>query len=114
VGHVERLRVEGRMLPAGLAQVAAAQADGRWEAAYGGSADAVVPADLAAAIAAEPSAQAWFDVLTSTNRWAIVYRVGQARRADTRARRIAGFVADLAEGRTPFPQRRRPPGPTPA
>ena len=69
VGHVARLEEEGRMREAGRAQVRAAQADGRWDIAYGGSASATVPDDLAAAIAAEPRAQAWFDVLTSTNRY---------------------------------------------
>ena len=108
VGHVARLEAEGRMLPPGRAQVEAAQADGRWAAAYGGGASTPLPDDLAAALAAEPRAQAWFDVLTSTNRWSIVYRVAQAKRPETRARRIAGFVADLAEGRSPYPQKRRP------
>lgn len=108
VGHVARLEAEGRMRPSGRAQVEAAKADGRWEAAYAGSAAAPVPPDLAAALAAEPRAQAWFDVLTSANRWAILHRVAEARRADTRARRIARFVEDLAEGSTPYPQKRRP------
>lgn len=109
VGHVARLEAEGRMLPAGLAQVEAAKADGRWEVAYGGGASTPLPDDLAAALAAEPRAQAWFDALTSTNRWAVVYRVASARRPQTRAARIATLVADLAEGRTPYPQKRRPP-----
>ena len=108
VGHVARLESEGRMTEAGRAQVRAAQADGRWERAYGGAANAEVPDDLAAALAAEPRAQAWFDVLTSTNRFAILFRVTGAVRPETRSRRIAAFVADLAEGRTPYPQKRRP------
>jgi len=108
VGHVERLEREGRMHDAGRAQVRAAQADGRWEAAYGGPADAVVPDDLAAALSAEPAAQAWFDVLTSTNRYAILYRIGAVKRPETRARRIAEFVQALADGQTPYPQKRRP------
>jgi uncharacterized protein YdeI (YjbR/CyaY-like superfamily) len=96
------------MQPAGGAQVEAARADGRWEQAYGGAATIEVPEDLRAALAAEPRAQAWFDVLTSTNRFAILYRIGEAKRPETRARRLATFVADLAEGRTPYPQKRSP------
>ena len=107
-GPVERLEREGRMREAGRAQVRAAQEDGRWDRAYGGAATAVVPADLAAAIAAEPAAQAWFDVLTSTNRYALVYRVLDAKRSETRERRIRQFVEMLARGETPYPQKARP------
>lgn len=110
VAHVERLEREGRMREAGRAQVRAAQADGRWARAYAGPATASVPDDLATALAAEPRAQAWFDVLTSTNRYAILYRVQDARRAETRARRIDQLVAMLARGETLHPQRRRPDG----
>jgi uncharacterized protein YdeI (YjbR/CyaY-like superfamily) len=108
VGHVERLEREGRMREAGRAQVRAAQADGRWDRAYGGAASAVVPDDLAAAIAAEPAAQAWFDVLTSTNRYALIYRVQDAKRPETRERRIRQFVEMLVRGETPYPQKARP------
>jgi uncharacterized protein YdeI (YjbR/CyaY-like superfamily) len=108
VGHVERLEREGRMREPGRAQVRAAQEDGRWDRAYGGPATAVVPADLAAAIAAEPTAQAWFDVLTSTNRFALIYRVEDAKRPETRERRIRQFVEMLARGETPYPQKARP------
>jgi uncharacterized protein YdeI (YjbR/CyaY-like superfamily) len=108
VTHVARLEQEGRMREPGRAQVRAAQADGRWDRAYAGAASATVPDDLAAAVAANARAQQWFDVLTSTNRYAIIYRVEEARRPETRARRIATFVQMLAEGRTPYPQRRRP------
>jgi uncharacterized protein YdeI (YjbR/CyaY-like superfamily) len=110
VGHVERLEREGRMHDAGRAQVEAAKADGRWARAYGGQAETVVPDDLAAALAANPEAKAWFEVLTSTNRFAIVYRVEDAKRPDTRARRIADLAEKLARGETPFPQKRRPVG----
>jgi uncharacterized protein YdeI (YjbR/CyaY-like superfamily) len=106
VARVERLHGEGRMRPAGLAAVAAAQADGRWEAAYAGSASIAVPADLAAALAGEPRAQAMFELLTAQNRYAILYRVTTVKRADTRARRIEQFVAMLARGETVYPQRR--------
>ncbi len=102
---VERLIAEGRMAPAGLAAVSAAQADGRWEAAYPGSAEIEVPADLAAALAENPAAKAAFARLSAQNRYAILYRVHNTRRPDTRARRIGEFVAMLADGRAPHPQR---------
>jgi uncharacterized protein YdeI (YjbR/CyaY-like superfamily) len=70
VGHVARLASEGRMLPAGQRAVEAAKSDGRWEAAYAAQSESEVPADLAAAIASDPAAQAMFDVLTWTNRFA--------------------------------------------
>jgi uncharacterized protein YdeI (YjbR/CyaY-like superfamily) len=106
VAIVERLLEEGRMQPAGLAAVEQAKADGRWERAYAGSASIEVPEDLAAALAAEPRAQAMFDVLTSQNRYAILYRVSGVKRAATRERNIARFVAMLARGETLYPQRR--------
>lgn len=108
VGNVERLEREGRMRDAGRAQVRAAQADGRWERAYGGPASAVVPDDLAEALSAEPAAQAWFDVLTSTNRFAILYRITSVKRPETRTRKIAAAVDALSRGETPYPQKRRP------
>lgn len=106
VGHVSRLISEGRMQPAGLSQVERAKADGRWDAAYGGQAALVVPVDLAAALAADPGAREMFEILTKGNRFAIVYRVNSAKRADTRARRIGQYVAMLARGETPYPQKR--------
>ncbi|MCW3025669.1 MAG: hypothetical protein JWM29_1101, partial [Solirubrobacterales bacterium] len=69
-----------------------------------------VPPDLAAALAAEPRAQAMFEILTSQNRYAVLYRIDTAKRSDTRARRIARFVAMLARGETVHPQRRKLPG----
>ena len=106
VERVARLEAEGRMTPAGRAAVDAAQADGRWEVAYAGAATAEVPEDLAAAIAAVPEAQAMFDVLTSTNRYALIYRTTQVKRPETRARKIAEFVDMLARRETVYPQRR--------
>jgi uncharacterized protein YdeI (YjbR/CyaY-like superfamily) len=103
---IARLESEGRMHPAGRAEVERAKADGRWEAAYPGPASAEVPDDLAAALAAEPKAQAMFSILTSTNRYAILHRLGDAKRAETRARRIEQFVAMLARGETLYPQKR--------
>src|SRR5690606_7710973 len=79
VGHIERLTSEGHMRPRGLAEVNRAKADGRWEAAYAGPADMAVPDDLAAALAAEPQAEAMFAILTSQNRYAILHRITTAR-----------------------------------
>ncbi|MEU4511254.1 YdeI/OmpD-associated family protein [Nonomuraea wenchangensis] len=106
VSIVTRLTSEGRMHPAGTAEVERAKADGRWDAAYAGQAGIEVPADLAAALAANPQAQAMFDILTSQNRYAVVYRVTTAKRAETRARRITQFVDMLARGETIHPQKR--------
>ncbi|MDT0170670.1 YdeI/OmpD-associated family protein [Pseudarthrobacter sp. BRE9] len=110
VGHIARLEEAGKMTDAGRAAVEAAKADGRWDAAYGGQADLEIPADLAAAIAANPAAQAMFEVLTKTNLFALVYRTNSAKQAATRERRIAGFVDMLARGETPYPQKKRPAG----
>lgn len=96
----ERLIASGRMFPRGLREVEAAKADGRWEAAYAGPAKSTVPADLATALAASPSAAAFFETLTSQNRYAILYRVDEAKRPETRARRIEKFVAMLERGET--------------
>ena len=96
------------MHPAGVAEMERAKADGRWEAAYAGSADIEVPPELAAALASEPRAQAMFEILTSQNRYAVLYRVTTAKRADTRRRRIEKYVAMLARGETPYPQKRPP------
>jgi uncharacterized protein YdeI (YjbR/CyaY-like superfamily) len=106
VAHVERLTAEGRMHPAGLAAVESANADGRWSDAYAGPASIEIPDDLVAALAAAPRAQAMFEVLSSQNRYAILYRVTKAKRSETRARNIARFVAMLARGETPYPQKR--------
>jgi uncharacterized protein YdeI (YjbR/CyaY-like superfamily) len=96
----ERLIAEGRMFPRGLREVEAAKADGRWEAAYAGPAASTVPEDLAAALAASPKAAAFFATLTSRNRYAILYRVEEAKRPETRARRIEKFVGMLERGET--------------
>lgn len=106
VGIVERLTAEGRMRPAGIAEVDRAKADGRWEQAYPGAADTEVPPDLAAALEAQPRARAMFDALTSQNRFAILHRLAGAKREETRRRRIAQFVEMLAREQTLYPQRR--------
>ena len=96
------------MRPAGAAEVERAKADGRWQAAYAGQASIDVPADLAAALAAQPRARAMFEILTSQNRYAILYRLQSVKRADTRARRIDEYVGMLTRGETIYPQRRKP------
>jgi uncharacterized protein YdeI (YjbR/CyaY-like superfamily) len=106
VGIVGRLRSEGRMHPAGEAEVERAQADGRWDVAYPGAASSEVPPDLAAALRAQPRAQAMFEILTSQNRYAILFRISDAKQPATRARRIDQFVAMLARGETVYPQKR--------
>jgi uncharacterized protein YdeI (YjbR/CyaY-like superfamily) len=104
---VTRLIDEGRMRPAGLAEVERAKADGRWEAAYESSTTIEVPDDLAAALAANAAASAFFATLTSQNRFAILFRIGNVKRAETRARKIAEYVAMLERGETLYPQRAR-------
>lgn len=108
VRAAEHLIVEGRMKPAGLAEVERAKADGRWQRAYGGSASLEVPDDLRSAIAASPRAQRMWDVLTRTNKFAVVYRVQEAKRAETRVRRIQHYVEMLARGEAPHPQKAKP------
>jgi len=104
VGLVGRLQAEGLMHPAGLEAVARAKKDGRWDAAYAGQATIEVPADLTSALDGEPRAKAMFDRLSSQNRYAVLYRIHEAKRSDTRARRIERFVAMLARGETIHPQ----------
>lgn len=111
VAHVARLEAQGRMLPMGRAAVEAAKADGRWAVAYAPPSEAEVPADLIAAIAADPAAQRMFDVLTKTNRFALIYRVNGVKRAQTRERKISEFVAMLARHETIYPQKARPANP---
>jgi uncharacterized protein YdeI (YjbR/CyaY-like superfamily) len=108
VDNAERLIDQGRMQPAGHAEIERAKADGRWTRAYDGSATIDVPDDLRDAVAASPRAQAMWDVLTRTNRYAILYRVQEAKRAETRERRIRQFVEMLARGETPHPQKAKP------
>ena len=103
VDNVARLIKEGRMTAHGMAHVEAAKADGRWAAAYEGQASAAVPDDLRAALDASPVAAARFATLDSRNRYAILYRIGAVKRPETRAKKIAGFVLDLEEGKTPYP-----------
>jgi uncharacterized protein YdeI (YjbR/CyaY-like superfamily) len=94
----------GRMRPAGLREVELAKADGRWDAAYEGQRLIEVPPDLAAALARDDEARAFFATLSSANRYAILYRIQDAKRPETRARRITTFVAMLAAHETVHPQ----------
>jgi len=105
VGITERLIAEGRMRPAGHAEIARARADGRWEAAYSGQASSVVPQDLATALEGNAAAAAMFGRLSGANRYAVVFRVETAKRPETRARRIEQLVDMLARGETIHPQR---------
>lgn len=105
VAHVDRLTAEGRMSPAGLKQVEAARADGRWEKTYRVS-GAEVPDDLRTAIEADPAAKALFDVLTSQNRFALIHRTNALKTEAGRRKKIADLVAMLARGETPYPQKR--------
>jgi uncharacterized protein YdeI (YjbR/CyaY-like superfamily) len=100
---VERLISEGRMRPAGLAEVERAKADGRWDAAYDGARTATVPDDLRRELDTRPAARAFFETLNSQNRYAILYRLQDAKRPETRARRLAKFVAMLEAGETIHP-----------
>jgi uncharacterized protein YdeI (YjbR/CyaY-like superfamily) len=99
----ERLIADGRMRPAGLGEVERARADGRWEAAYEGQRSITVPGDLQRELDARPAAKAFFAQLNSQNRYAILYRLQDAAKPETRARRLARFVAMLEAGETLHP-----------
>jgi uncharacterized protein YdeI (YjbR/CyaY-like superfamily) len=96
----QRLIAEGRMRPPGLAEVERARADGRWDAAYEGQKLITVPDDLQRELDARPEAAAFFAALTSQNRYAILYRLQDAKKPETRARRLEKFVAMLEAGET--------------
>ena len=93
-----RMIESGEMKPAGMREVERAKADGRWDAAYDGQRTMEVPADLQEALDANPQAKEFFATLNSQNRYAVLYRVGDAKRPETRARRIAQFVEMLGRG----------------
>jgi len=95
----------GRMRAGGLAEIERAKADGRWDAAYASQKTIEVPDDLAAALAASPVALEFFSRLSSQNRYAILFRTHQAKRPETRARRIVQFVEQLERGETIYPQK---------
>ena len=96
----ERLMAEGRMRPAGLREVERAKEDGRWDEAYDSPSTATVPDDFRAALDAEPAAAEFFASLGSTRRYSFLYRIADAKRPETRAKRIAEYVELLARGET--------------
>ena len=98
IGHAERLRAAGRMRPAGLRELEAAKADGRWDSAYAGGASMEVPEELARALAKDRKASAFFEALDKTNRYAFCWRVQTAKKPETRQARAEKFAAMLAKG----------------
>ena len=98
IGHVQRLAEAGRMQPAGLREVEAAQADGRWEAAYQSFSAMEVPVELAAALKKNRKAAAFFESLDRTQRYSFCWRVHTAKKAETRLARAQKFVEMLARG----------------
>jgi uncharacterized protein YdeI (YjbR/CyaY-like superfamily) len=100
---VAKLIEAGRMKPAGLREVERAKADGRWDAAYEPPSTATVPDDLRAELEKNVAAREFFETLDRTNRYAILYRIQDAKKPETRARRIAKYVEMLAEGKKLYP-----------
>lgn len=100
VDKAEALIEAGRMQAAGQAQIEAAKADGRWARAYDGARTSRVPEDLLAALEAEPKAKAFFATLNAANRYAVLWRIQTAVKAETRANRIVQLVEMLARGET--------------
>ena len=101
IGKVKELIASGKMQPAGLAEIERAKADGRWDAAYNSPRTATVPPDLEEALDLQPAARDEFAKLTSSQRYSILYSLQDAKRPETRARRITKFVAMLARGDKP-------------
>ena len=99
-GKSEALVAAGRMKPAGLSEMEAAKADGRWESAYESASKITVPEDLQAKLEENPAARDFFATLKGANRYAILYRIHEAKRPETRARRIEKFVTMLSDGKT--------------
>lgn len=100
VGRVEQLIAQGRMQPAGLREVEAAKADGRWAQAYDSQSRIEVPEDFQRELDQHPEAQAFFDTLKSANRYAILYRITTAKRPETRAKRIQDIIGMLLRKET--------------
>jgi uncharacterized protein YdeI (YjbR/CyaY-like superfamily) len=98
VAKVAELIAAGRMQPAGLAEVAAAKADGRWDAAYDSQKDMTVPDDFLQAVAANPAAQEFYNTLNKANTFAIAYRLRTAKKPETRKRRFDALLAMLERG----------------
>jgi uncharacterized protein YdeI (YjbR/CyaY-like superfamily) len=98
VERAARLIAEGKMKPAGLAQVEAAKTDGRWERAYAGQATAEIPEDFKAALAKNKKAAEFFESLTKANKYAFIWRLHHVKRPETRAANIEKYVQMLAQG----------------
>jgi uncharacterized protein YdeI (YjbR/CyaY-like superfamily) len=98
VGHVERLAREGRMQPPGLAAVEAAKRDGRWARAYDSPRNARVPVDFVRELKKDKAAYAFFQTLNRVNHFAIAYRLGSAKKPETRERRKQLFLEMMAKG----------------
>lgn len=97
--HAERLIAEGRMQPAGLLHVQAARADGRWDQAYAGSSEMVIPDDFLEALKKSAAAKKFFATLNRQNLFAIYHRLQTAKRPETRKKRIEAIIAQLASGK---------------
>ncbi len=102
--RAEALAAAGRMLPAGMREMERAKQDGRWAAAYASPGNSAVPDDLQAALDANPQARAFFATLSGSNRYAILFRLHNAKKPATRARKIEEFIGMLARGETIHPQ----------
>jgi uncharacterized protein YdeI (YjbR/CyaY-like superfamily) len=98
--RVAELIEEGRMQPAGLREIERAQEDGRWERAYASQSNMTVPEDFQKELDDNPRAREFFANLNSSNRYAILYRIQDAKKSETRARRIAKFIDMLNAGET--------------
>jgi uncharacterized protein YdeI (YjbR/CyaY-like superfamily) len=107
IDNVARLIEEGRMTEHGLREVNAAKADGRWDRAYGGSKEMTIPADLQAAIDAEPKAKAMLEKLSAQNRFALAFRTHNMKTEAGRKKKIADLVAMLKRGETIHPQKKK-------
>jgi uncharacterized protein YdeI (YjbR/CyaY-like superfamily) len=104
IGKVEALIASGEMTPHGLAEIERAKADGRWAAAYDAQSTATFPDDFLAAVRDNPAARAKLETITRSSRFAIIYRLNDAKRPETRKRRLEQFVAQLAAGQEPYPR----------
>ncbi len=101
----EQLMTTDRMKPAGVRTVESAKADGRWDAAYASQSKADIPADFQTALDANSQAKAFFATLNRVNRYAIYFRIQNAKKPETRAKNIAKFIEMLAQGKTIYPQK---------
>lgn len=100
-GHIDRLTREGRMKPEGMAQVDAAKVDGRWDAAYASSSTFEMPVDFLTALKQSPKAHEFYSTLTKSHRYHIYYQLQSAKRPETRAARVARFLAMMQRGEKP-------------